>query len=62
MMLLTFFLRDSNLKSELGGLLGINDTWLRFRNEEEIESQDELDQMNHGLGVEFLYLEGMLKR
>lgn len=27
--------------------MGINDTWLRFRNEEEIESQDELDQMNY---------------
>lgn len=33
--------------TDLGGLLGINDTWLRFRNEEEIESQDELDQMNY---------------
>lgn len=31
----------------LGGLLGINDTWLRFRDEKEIESQDELDQMNY---------------
>ncbi|AII63176.1 MAG: hypothetical protein EL88_08330 [Phocaeicola dorei] len=31
----------------LGELIGINDTWLRFRNEEEIESQDELDQMNY---------------
>lgn len=36
-----------SLASKLGGLLGINDTWLRFRNEEEIESQDELDQMNY---------------
>ena len=35
------------LATILGGLLGINDTWLRFRNEEEIESQDELDQMNY---------------
>ena len=35
------------MKRELGELLGINDTWLRFRNEEEIESQDELDQMNY---------------
>lgn len=31
----------------LGGLLGINDTWLRFRDQKEIESQDELDQMNY---------------
>ena len=36
-----------SLASKLGELLGINDTWLRFRNEEEIESQDELDQMNY---------------
>ena len=35
------------LATILGELLGINDTWLRFRNEEEIESQDELDQMNY---------------
>ncbi len=27
--------------------LGINDTWLRFRDQKEIESQDELDQMNY---------------
>ena len=31
----------------LGGLLGINDTWLRFRDQKEIESQDELDQMHY---------------
>lgn len=31
----------------LGGLLGINDTWLRFRDEKEIESQDELDSMQY---------------
>lgn len=31
MMLLTFFLRDSNLKSELGGLIGINNSWFRYR-------------------------------
>ena len=37
----------SNLATLLGGLLGINDTWLRFRDEKEIESQDELDQMNY---------------
>lgn len=35
------------LATILGGLIGIDDTWLRFRNEEEIESQDELDQMNY---------------
>ncbi len=32
---------------DLGELLGINDTWLRFRDQKEIESQDELDQMNY---------------
>lgn len=37
----------SNLATLLGGLLGINDTWLRFRDQKEIESQDELDQMNY---------------
>lgn len=37
----------SNLATLLGGLIGINDTWLRFRDEKEIESQDELDQMNY---------------
>ena len=37
----------NNLATLLGGLLGINDTWLRFRDEKEIESQDELDQMNY---------------
>lgn len=37
----------SNLATLLEGLLGINDTWLRFRDEKEIESQDELDQMNY---------------
>lgn len=37
----------SNLATLLGGLLGINDTWLRFRDEKDIESQDELDQMNY---------------
>ena len=36
-----------SLASKLGGLLGINDTWLRSRDEKEIESQDELDQMNY---------------
>lgn len=36
-----------SLASKLGELLGINDTWLRFRDKKEIESQDELDQMNY---------------
>ncbi len=36
-----------SLASKLGELLGINDTWLRFRDQKEIESQDELDQMNY---------------
>lgn len=36
-----------SLASKLGELLGINDTWLRFRDGKEIESQDELDQMNY---------------
>ena len=36
-----------SLASKLGGLIGIDDTWLRFRNNEVIESQDELDQMNY---------------
>lgn len=29
----------------LGGLIGINDTWLRFRDVRSIESQDKLDSM-----------------
>lgn len=37
----------SNLATLLGGLLGINDTWLRFRDQKEIESQDELDSMQY---------------
>lgn len=37
----------SNLATLLGELLGINNTWLRFRDEKGIESQDELDQMNY---------------
>ena len=36
-----------SLASKLGELLGINDTWLRFRDQKDIESQDELDQMNY---------------
>lgn len=31
----------------LGGLIGINDTWLRFRNVISIESQDKLDSMQY---------------
>lgn len=42
-----FLLHKFALKSELGGLIGINDTWLRFRDEKEIESQDELDSMQY---------------
>lgn len=37
----------SNLATLLGELLGINDTWLRFRDQKEIESQDELDSMQY---------------
>ena len=32
---------------DLGELIGINDTWLRFRDQKEIESQDELDSMQY---------------
>lgn len=35
------------LATILGGLIGINDTWLRFRDQREIESQDELDSMQY---------------
>lgn len=35
------------LATILGELLGINDTWLRFRDQKEIESQDELDSMQY---------------
>lgn len=31
----------------LGGLIGINDTWLRFRDVRSIESQDKLDSMQY---------------
>lgn len=41
------FKQHKALKSDLGELLGINDTWLRFRDEKEIESQDELDSMQY---------------
>ena len=34
-----------SLASKLGGLLGINDTWLRYRDVRSIESQDKLDSM-----------------
>lgn len=37
----------SNLATLLEGLIGINDTWLRFRDQKEIESQDELDSMQY---------------
>lgn len=33
--------------SVLGGLIGINDTWLRYRDQKVIESQDELDSMQY---------------
>ena len=42
-----FLLHKFALKSELGGLIGINDTWLRFRDQRIIESQDELDSMQY---------------
>ncbi len=32
---------------ELEGLIGINDTWLRYRDQKVIESQDELDSMQY---------------
>lgn len=37
----------SNLATLLGGLIGINDTWLRFRDVISIESQDKLDSMQY---------------
>lgn len=37
----------SNLATLLGGLIGINDSWLRFRDVRSIESQDELDSMQY---------------
>lgn len=37
----------SNLATLLGGLIGINDTWLRFRDVRSIESQDKLDSMQY---------------
>ena len=36
-----------SLASKLGGLIGINDTWLRFRDVRSIESQDKLDSMQY---------------
>lgn len=36
-----------SLASKLGGLIGINDTWLRFRDARSIESQDKLDSMQY---------------
>ena len=35
----------SNLATLLGELIGINDSWLRFRDVRSIESQDKLDSM-----------------
>ena len=32
---------------DLGGLIGINDTWLRFRDARNIDSQDELGSMQY---------------
>ena len=37
----------SNLATLLGGLIGINDSWLRFRDVRSIESQDKLDSMQY---------------
>jgi hypothetical protein len=37
----------ANAASKLGGLIGINDTWLRFRDVISIESQDKLDSMQY---------------
>lgn len=37
----------SNLATLLGGLIGIDDTWLRFRDVISIESQDKLDSMQY---------------
>lgn len=36
-----------SLASKLGGLIGINDTWLRFRDTRNIDSQNELDSMQY---------------
>ena len=36
-----------SLASKLGGLIGINDTWLRFRDARNIDSQDKLDSMQY---------------
>lgn len=35
------------VNSDLGGLIGIDDTWLRFRDVRSIESQDKLDSMQY---------------
>lgn len=40
-------INKSNLATLLGELLGINDTWLRFRDQKDIESQGELDSMQY---------------
>jgi len=39
--------QNTALKSDLGELIGINDTWLRFRDVRSIESQDKLDSMQY---------------
>ena len=36
-----------SLASKLGGLIGVNNTWLRFRDVISIESQDKLDSMQY---------------
>lgn len=36
-----------SLASKLGGLIGIDETWLRFRDNRIIESQDKLDSMQY---------------
>ena len=46
-MLIKIYCLKKISKILLGELIGINDTWLRFRDQKEIESQDELDQMNY---------------
>lgn len=35
------------MERPLGGLIGINDSWLRFRDVISIESQDKLDSMQY---------------
>jgi len=49
-----------SLASKLGELLGINDTWLRFRDVRSIESQDKLDSMQYS-GIYLLTLSSELE-